>query len=112
MLAFILRRLIQAVPVVFLASVGVFLLLHLLHGEPAILMAGAAAPQATVDAVRKDMGLDEPLPVQYTVWLSHILRSHPGQSDFSKLPVSQLIDHRAPATIELAVVGKLLTILI
>jgi peptide/nickel transport system permease protein len=112
MIGFIIRRLVQAVPVIFLATVGVFLLLHLLPGDPAILMAGADAPPATVEAVRKDMGLDEPLPVQYTVWLSHIVRGDLGRSVFSKLPVSQLIGQRAPATIELALVGEILTILI
>jgi peptide/nickel transport system permease protein len=111
-IGFILRRLLQAVPVVFLATIGVFLLLHLLPGDPAILMAGPDAPQATVEAVRKDMGLDQPLPVQYAVWLNHILHGDLGKSIFSKLPVSQLIGQRAPATIELALVGELLTILI
>jgi peptide/nickel transport system permease protein len=112
MIAFVLRRLIQAIPVVFLASVAVFLLLHLLPGDPALLMAGADAPPATVEAVRKDMGLDQPLPVQYAVWLGHIVRGDLGKSIFSKLPVAQLIGQRAPATIELAVAGEILTILI
>jgi len=112
MIAFVLRRLIQAIPVVFLASIGVFLLLHLLPGDPAQLMAGSDAPPATVEAVRKDMGLDQPLPVQYAVWLGHILRGDLGKSIFSKLPVSQLIGQRAPATIELAVAGEILTIFI
>jgi peptide/nickel transport system permease protein len=112
MIAFVLRRLIQAIPVVFLASVGVFLLLHLLPGDPAQLMAGSDAPPATVEAVRKDMGLDQPLPVQYAVWLGHILRGDLGKSIFSKLPVAQLIGQRAPATIELAVAAEVLTILI
>jgi peptide/nickel transport system permease protein len=111
-ITFIIRRLAQAIPVIFLASVGVFLLLHLLPGDPAILMAGADAPDATVQAVRRDMGLDQPLPVQYTVWLGHIVRGDLGRSTFSKLPVSQLIGQRAPATIELALIGELLTILI
>jgi len=112
MIAFVLRRLVQSIPVVFLASIGVFLLLHLLPGDPAQLMAGSDAPPATVEAVRKDMGLDEPLPVQYAVWLGHILRGDLGKSIFSKLPVSQLIGQRAPATIELAVAGEILTLVI
>src|SRR5919204_6129331 len=112
MITFILRRLAQALPVMFLATVGVFLLLHLLPGDPALLMAGPDASQAIIDATRKDMGLDEPLPVQYVVWLNHMIHGDLGKSVFSKLPVSQLIGQRAPATIELALVGELLTILI
>jgi ABC-type dipeptide/oligopeptide/nickel transport system permease component len=109
---FIARRLAQAIPVMFLASIGVFLLLHLLPGDPAQLMAGSDAPQSTIDFVRHDMGLDQPLPVQYVVWLGHIVRGDFGKSIFSKLPVSQLIGQRAPATIELAIAAELLTILI
>jgi ABC-type dipeptide/oligopeptide/nickel transport system permease component len=111
-IVFAARRLAQAVPVMLLASIGVFLLLHLLPGDPAALMAGSDAPQSTIDFVRHDMGLDQPLPVQYVVWLGHILRGDFGKSIFSKLPVSQLIGQRAPATIELAIAGELLTILI
>jgi peptide/nickel transport system permease protein len=111
-IGFILRRLVQAIPVMFLASVGVFMLLHLLPGDPAILMAGADAPEQTIEFVRHDMGLDQPLPIQYAVWVGHILRGDLGKSVFSKLPVSQLISQRAPATFELAVVGEVLTILI
>ena len=105
---FVARRLAQALPVMFLATVGVFLLLHLLPGDPAALMAGSDAPPAAIEFVRHDMGLDQPLPVQYLIWLEHIARGDLGKSVFSKLPVSQLIGQRAPATIELAVVGELL----
>src|SRR5713226_7685287 len=112
MLSFVARRLAQAIPVIFLATIGVFLLLHLLPGDPAVLMAGSDAPPATVEFVRHDMGLDQPLPVQYGVWLGHIVRGDLGKSVFSKLPVSQLIGQRAPATLELALVGELLTVLI
>jgi len=112
MIGFIARRLAQAIPVMFLASIGVFLLLHLLPGDPAELMAGPDAPQSTIDFVRHDMGLDQPLPVQYVVWLGHIAHGDFGKSIFSKLPVSQLIGQRAPATIELTIAGEIITILI
>jgi peptide/nickel transport system permease protein len=111
-IGFVARRLVQALPVMFLATIGVFLLLHLLPGDPAALMAGPDAPPATIDFVRHDMGLDQPLPVQYVVWLGHIARGDLGKSIFSKLPVSQLIGQRAPATIELAIAGELITILL
>src|SRR5438128_4919758 len=112
MIILVTQRLAQAVPVMFLATIGVFLLLHLLPGDPAALMAGPDAPLATIEFVRHDMGLDQPLPVQYAIWLGHIARGDLGKSVFSKLPVSQLIGQRAPATVELAIVGELLTIAI
>ena len=55
---FILDAWLQAIPVVFLSSVGVFLLLHLLPGDPALVLAGPDAPPATIEAIRQDMGLD------------------------------------------------------
>src|SRR5690242_5213482 len=103
MLIFILRRVLQAVPVVFLASVGVFLLLHLLPGDPAQVLAGTDTSPATLEAIREDMGLNQPLPVQYLVWLQHVLRGDLGRSILSKIPVSQLMGQRLPATLELAV---------
>jgi peptide/nickel transport system permease protein len=112
MINFAARRLVQAIPVIFLASIGVFLLLHLLPGDPAQLMAGSDAPPASIEFVRHDMGLDQPLPVQYVVWLGHIAHGDLGKSVFSKLPVSQLIGQRAPATVELAIAGELITILL
>jgi ABC-type dipeptide/oligopeptide/nickel transport system permease component len=112
MINFAARRLVQAIPVIFLASIGVFLLLHLLPGDPAQLMAGSDAAPASIEFVRHDMGLDQPLPVQYVVWLGHIAHGDLGKSVFSKLPVSQLIGQRAPATVELAIAGELITILL
>jgi len=111
-IGFAARRLAQAVPVVFLASIGVFLLLHLLPGDPAALMAGSDASPASIEFIRHDMGLDQPLPVQYAVWLEHIARGDLGKSIFSKLPVSQLIGQRVPATLELAIAGELITLVI
>jgi len=112
MLIFILRRVLQAIPVVFLASVGVFLLLHLLPGDPAVVLAGTDTSPQTLEAIREDLGLNQPLPVQYLVWLQHVLRGDLGKSILSKIPVSQLMAQRLPATLELAVAGEILTILI
>jgi peptide/nickel transport system permease protein len=111
-IGFVLNRVAQALPVLFVSSIGVFLLLHLLPGDPASLMAGPDAPESTIDFVRHDMGFDQPLPVQYVVWLGHVVRGDFGKSTFSKLPVSQLIGQRLPATLELAIVGEILSLLI
>src|SRR3954451_23924894 len=112
MLIFIVRRLVQAIPVVFLASVGVFLLLHLLPGDPAQMLAGTDTSPETLEAIRQDLGLNEPLPVQYWVWLQHVMRGDLGKSILSKIPVSQLMSQRLPATLELALAGEILTVLI
>src|SRR5512132_4246285 len=109
---FILNRLAQAIPVVLLSTIGVFLLLHLLPGDPALVLAGPDAPPEAITAIRQDMGLDQPLAVQYVVWLGHVVRGGFGKSLASKLPVAQLISQRAPATLELALAAELLTVLI
>jgi ABC-type dipeptide/oligopeptide/nickel transport system permease component len=108
---FIIRRLLQAIPVLVLASLGVFLLLHLVPGDPALLLAGPDATPEVVAAVRTDMGLDEPLPVQYALWMEHALRGDLGKSYISRLPVWQLIQNALPATIELAVSGLLIAVI-
>jgi peptide/nickel transport system permease protein len=104
-LGYLLRRLTQAVPTLFLTTVGIFLLLHLVPGDPAAVLAGSDAPPDVVAALRSEMGLDRPLPVQYALWLGRILRGDLGVSYVNKFPVSQLIAMRLPATAELAAAG-------
>jgi peptide/nickel transport system permease protein len=110
--SFIVRRLIEAVPVVFLATVLIFLGLRLLPGDPALILAGQDATPETLTAIRQANGLDAPLPVQYVIWLQNAARGNLGVSFFTRAPVSQLIAQRAPATFELGVAGMLLTVLL
>jgi len=111
MSTYVLRRIIQAVPVMLLASVAVFLLIHLVPGDPALLLAGPDATPEVVVAVRKDMGLDAPLPVQYALWVRQVAQGDLGKSYISRLPVGQLIRNALPATIELALAALLIAIL-
>jgi peptide/nickel transport system permease protein len=110
--AFVVKRLAQAVPTVFLSTLAVFLLLHLLPGDPAVVLAGPEATPQTVDAIREELGLNRPLPVQYVDWLGRVAQGDLGRSATSKLPVAQLISQRAPATLELAMAAELLTIVL
>jgi peptide/nickel transport system permease protein len=109
---FILRRLIEAVPVVFLATLVIFLGLRILPGDPAIVLAGQDASPETLAAIREANGLNEPLPVQYVIWLGNVVRGNLGVSFFTRAPVSQLLAQRAPATLELGIAGMVLTILL
>jgi peptide/nickel transport system permease protein len=93
---------VQAIPVILLSSIMVFLLVHLLPGDPAQVLAGPNATPEAIQALQADMGLDKPLPVQYVVWLGHVVHGDFGTSVLSKVPVGQLIQQRAPATFELA----------
>ena len=107
-----LRRVIELLPVLFLASIVVFLLLHLAPGDPSYFVAGRDATPEVREAVRQRMGLDKPLPVQYLIWLGDILRGNLGASALSGQPVSKLIWARLPATLHLTVAGFIVTILL
>src|SRR5579884_1129934 len=111
MLVFVARRILQAVPVLLLSSVGIFLLLHLVPGDPATIAAGTDATPAAVAQVRHEMGLDQPLPVQYAIWAGHVLRGDLGLSYVSRLPAIELIALRVPATLELTLAAVVLELL-
>ncbi len=110
MIAYILRRLLHLIPVVLLTSVLVFLLLHLVPGDPAETVAGPDATPDVIQAVRQKMGLDRPLPVQYGIWLGNVVRFDLGASYISKMPVIDLVGYAFPATIQLALAGLFLAL--
>lgn len=112
MIPYILRRVIESIPVLFLATVLIFLGLRLLPGDPALILAGQNATPETLQAIREDNGLDQPLPIQYVIWLNNVVRGDLGVSFFTKAPVSQLLGQRIPATMELGTAGMLLSIVL
>lgn len=116
MLAYIAGRLLQAVPVLVLATIAVFGLMRLLPGDPAVLLAGGdlanvASPEV-VEEIRQSFGLDQPLPVQYGIWLAHVARGDLGESVRSHLPVWEVIASRIPATLQLTAAAIALTMLV
>jgi peptide/nickel transport system permease protein len=96
---YILRRLLQTIPVLLLFSVVVFVVLRLTPGDPALAMLGLQATPEAVAEIRKEMGLDKPIVVQYGIWLEHVVRGDFGVSWSSKQPVAQLIKRRFEATL-------------
>jgi ABC-type dipeptide/oligopeptide/nickel transport system permease component len=78
--AYLARRLLLAVPVLFGVSVLVFAVLHLAPGDPAAIMLGAQATRDDVERLRRDLGLDQPLAVQYARWMGHVVRGDLGRS--------------------------------
>ena len=95
---------------VFVSTVAIFGLLHLLPGDPAVALSGAFATPQQIAAIRHSMGLDQPLPVQYGLWLTHAIRGDFGNSALSGQPVGYLLASRFPATIELAFAGLMLAV--
>lgn len=105
---YIARRLLQAIPTVLLASVVVFLMIYLIPGDPASVILGPNAFPAQIEAMKQEMGLDEPLPIQYLIWLGKVLRGDLGESFINGFPVSQLLARRLAATAQLTVAALLL----
>ena len=112
MAAFLIRRFLEAIPVVFLATLVIFLGMRLIPGDPALVLAGQDATPETLAAIRQENGLDKPLPVQYGVWLNNAIHADFGVSFFTHTPVATLLAQRAPATLELGITAMLLTILL
>lgn len=95
MLQYFLKRLLGLIPTLFLVATMVFLFVHMLPGDPARLAAGPEADQVTVELVRKDLGLDKPLPEQFVTYFGKILtKGDFGVSLRTKRPVSDEIGER------------------
>lgn len=102
MLRYIARRLIALVPVLVILSVAVFLMIHLTPGDPVKLMLGDNATPQAVAALRQELGLNQPLPVQYVRWAANALRGNLGRSIITNQPVTRAILQRLPVTLELS----------
>lgn len=99
MLTYIVKRLLGMIPTLLLVAVVVFLFVHMLPGDPARLAAGPEADQQTVELVRKELGLDLPLPQQFVRYFSHMLQGDLGTSLRTKRPVSTEISDRFMPTL-------------
>jgi ABC-type dipeptide/oligopeptide/nickel transport system permease component len=109
-LRFVGRRLALTIPVLVGVATLVFALIHLIPGDPAQAMLGEAAPQADVDALRTQLGLDRPLLEQYADFLAGVVRGDLGTSLRTGAPVSAQIAERLPATFELAFAAMLVAL--
>src|SRR5919109_2349372 len=112
MLNYLLRRLAQIIPTLFLVSVLIFTLQQLLPGDPAIALAGEERDPDTVRYLREKFHLAEPVPVRYWYWLSGVLQGDLGDSVRIQKPVTELIVEKLPVTIQLATMAMLIALVI
>jgi len=112
MLSYFIRRILAAVPVLFVVALLVFLLLRLTPGDPAAIIAGDMATPEQLARIREALGLTEPLHVQFVTWIGRLLSGDLGTSLISNTPVLTLISQRLEPTLSLAIVTMLLTILL
>jgi ABC-type dipeptide/oligopeptide/nickel transport system permease component len=108
--AYIRRRLLQSVVVVWGVSLLVFFLLRLAPGDPVSLLLAETATPEQMDAVREKWGLNKPIPVQYMVFLSRALQGDLGDSLFFQQPAMEVLMERMPATLQLSAVALLFSL--
>lgn len=108
MLKFILQRLLTVTPVALGVSVVCFLLVHLAPGDPLSAVLPVDATQETIDAMRAAYGYDKPLPVQYVIWLWHVLQGDLGISIATGRPVAQEVGRAVVNSLILASVATLI----
>jgi peptide/nickel transport system permease protein len=109
---YIVRRLAQLVPVMLLASLGIWAMIYAVPGGPVASMVGENASPEQIQATIERLGLDRPVLVQYWSWLTNAVRGDLGLSLQSRQPVLELILQRAPATVQLGIAAILIGLLI
>lgn len=109
--AYIVRRLIQSAVLVFLVASFMAIFIQLLPGDPAYTILGDKASPERAAAVRKQLGLDRPIYVQYADWIGNVARGNFGDSLISDRPILNDLAKRLPRTIELIVASMILAIL-
>ncbi|MGN8645796.1 ABC transporter permease [Gracilibacillus sp. HCP3S3_G5_1] len=110
MLQFIVRRIIQLIPVLLGVTIIVFSLMHLTPGNPAQIIAGENAPKETIEQIENRLGLNEPIPVQYFNFLKNAVMLEFGNSWRTSLPVGQELWPKFWVTFELAVYSTIFSI--
>ncbi len=110
MSAYIATRLLHTLFVILGALLLVFTLIHLIPGDPALVILGIDATPEELERLRTVLGLNEPLPVQFIHYLGRVVQGQLGDSIFQHEPVTKLILERLPATVELTVAAMLIAI--
>jgi len=110
--ALLIRRAIAGVIVIWGVVTLVFIILRVIPGDPAALILGMDATPQALETLRRQLGLDQPVPVQYLLFLWDVVRGNFGNSIHLNEPAMRLILERVPATLELALPALLLAVLL
>lgn len=111
-LSYVARRLVQSIPVLIAVTLIAFSLIHLIPGDPVRVMLGARATEESVAALREQLGLDEPLPIQYLTFVINAIRFEFGDSLFLRASIGPLIAQRGLNSLSLLVYSILVSLLI
>src|SRR3979490_630726 len=110
MASLIVRRLVATVPVLFLVTLGVFLLIHLVPGDPVEAMLGESQDAVAKATLRRELGFDQPLHIQYVTWVGRIVQGDLGRSIRSHQTVLDDVGRRIRPSLELAVFAMLISL--
>jgi peptide/nickel transport system permease protein len=111
-LHYTLRRLLAIIPVLFIVSIIVFMIVHLTPGNPAFIILGEDSSPEAVEQLEQQLGLDKPIVVQYFDWLRNIFVGDLGQSVYSEQQVTQIIEERIGPTFSLMIISMLFTLIV
>lgn len=109
MLTYLVHRLFHGLPVLLGALLISFLILHITPGDPAQIYAGEEAKPEVIEAIRQEMGLDKPLPVQFVAYVGRVIRGDFGRSYYLQQDVAALLKQSLPLTAILASISLLVT---
>jgi len=108
----IVRRLLATIPVLLLVTAGVFTLLHLTPGDPIDAMMAESVDATVKETLRKELGLDRPIPVQYVAWMGRVLRGDLGRSIRNGEPVIENVSRRIRPSLQLALMAMTISLTI
>jgi peptide/nickel transport system permease protein len=109
---YIIKRLLNLLPVLLGITLLVFLFLHLIPGDPATVLLGERATPEQVEALREQLGLNQPLPLQYLTFINNLLHLDFGTSIISGIPIIDEIKTRFPATFELSLAAMIVAVIL
>lgn len=112
MFGYITKRLLSLIPVLFVVTIAIFLIIHLTPGDPAAAMLGMEATQDEIQALNEELGFNRPIAEQYISWVANVLKGDLGDSIFMKQPVSQAIAEHIGPTFSLAVIAQIIALVL
>src|SRR5437016_710086 len=110
MATYVAHRLAAVVPVLLLVTLAVFALIHITPGDAAVVIAGESADPETIARLRQDLGLDQPVLVQYGEWLGRAVQANLGRSVRTNQPVVEAVGQRLKPTLQLSALALLISL--
>lgn len=112
MATYLAKRLLSLIPVLFVVTAAIFLIIHITPGDPAAAMLGMEATAEEIARLNAELGLDRPIHEQYVNWVAGLFRGDLGQSIFMRMPVSQAIAEHVGPTLSLAIMAQLIALVL